>query len=170
MRRRRMPGRSPRRPSSVCRSKARPGSLAQADVPLSHPIHNHDDYEDRWRHSRSRQSRDEWKAGLRLDVRSGEWRRWIEVQRFRHVVPPEDLEIDGEPAPNPDDSTDPLQSSHNQNPRISTLTPGTIAPFISGATYPIRHPRADAWPAADPTPTSGNRDRIHDRIDLHVTV
>jgi ribosomal-protein-alanine N-acetyltransferase len=49
-----------------------------------------------------------------LDIRSGKWRRWIETERFRHVMPPENLEIDGVPAEYPDDSADPSQPSHRQ--------------------------------------------------------
>jgi hypothetical protein len=49
-----------------------------------------------------------------LDIRSGKWRRWIETERFRHVMPPENLEIDGVPAEYADDSADPAQPSHRQ--------------------------------------------------------
>ena len=51
-----------------------------------------------------------------LDIGSGQWRRRIETERSRHVMPPENLEIDGVPAEYPDDSADPAQPSHRQVP------------------------------------------------------
>ena len=48
------------------------------------------------------------------DIRSGKWWRWIETERFRHMVPPENLKIDCVPAEYPDDSADPPQPSHRQ--------------------------------------------------------
>ena len=52
-------------------------------------------------------------ARFRPDIRSGRggW-RWIETKRFRHVMPPEDLKVDGVPAEYPDDAGDPPQPSH----------------------------------------------------------
>ena len=51
-------------------------------------------------------------ARFRSDIRSGRRWRWIETKRFRHVMPPEDLKIDGVPAEYPDDAADPPQPSH----------------------------------------------------------
>ncbi len=51
-------------------------------------------------------------ARFRSDIRSGRRWRWIETKRFRHVMPPEDLKIDGVPAEYPDDAGDPPQPSH----------------------------------------------------------
>ena len=51
-------------------------------------------------------------ARFRPDIRSGRRWRWIETKRFRHVMPPEDLKIDGVPAEYPDDAADPPQPSH----------------------------------------------------------
>jgi hypothetical protein len=53
-------------------------------------------------------------ARFRSDIRSGRRWRWIETKRFRHVMPPEDLKIDGVPAEYPDDAADPPQPSHRQ--------------------------------------------------------
>jgi len=47
-------------------------------------------------------------------IRSGEWWRRIETERFRHVMPPENLKVDGVPAEYPDDAADPPQPSHRQ--------------------------------------------------------
>ena len=47
-------------------------------------------------------------------IRSGEWWRWVETERFRHVMPPENLKVDGVPAEYPDDAADPPQPSHPQ--------------------------------------------------------
>jgi hypothetical protein len=55
-----------------------------------------------------------------LDIRSGHWRRRIETERSRHVMPPENLEIDGVPAEYPDDPADPAQPSHRQGPVSDT--------------------------------------------------
>jgi hypothetical protein len=46
----------------------------------------------------------------------GPWRWWwrIETERFRHMVPPENLKIDCVPAEYPDDSADSPQPSHRQ--------------------------------------------------------
>ena len=51
-------------------------------------------------------------ARFRPDIRSGRRWRWIETKRFRHVMPPEDLKIDGVPAEYPDDAADPPRPSH----------------------------------------------------------
>ena len=49
-------------------------------------------------------------------IRSGEWWRRIETERFRHVMPPENLKVDGVPAEYPDDAADPPQPSHPLTP------------------------------------------------------
>ena len=51
-------------------------------------------------------------ARFRSDIRSGRRWRWIETKRFRRVMPPEDLKVDGVPAEYPDDAADPPQPSH----------------------------------------------------------
>jgi len=48
------------------------------------------------------------------DIRPGRWWRWIETERFRHVMPPENLKVDGVPAEYPDDAADPPQPSHRR--------------------------------------------------------
>ena len=66
-------------------------------------------------------------------IRSGGWWRWIETERFRHVMPPENLEVDGVPAEYPDDAADPPQPSH---PQISGSCQGCMDLVYHGCWLP----------------------------------
>jgi hypothetical protein len=81
---------------------------------VSHPF-DHRGREEEQRSCYGTQA-DGYERGARsgLDIRSGKWRRWIETERFRHVMPPENLEIDGVPAEYPDNSANPSEPSDRQ--------------------------------------------------------
>ena len=77
-------------------------------------LHHRDRKEDQRGCYGAQAHRFERSARFGLDI--GPWKWWwrIETERFRHVVPPENLKIDCVPAEYPDDPADSPQPSHRR--------------------------------------------------------
>src|SRR6266699_61688 len=103
-------------PASSTASSPRPdwSSVRSTTGPNAHSFHHRDRKEDQRGCYGAQAHRYERGARFGSDIRSGRWWRWIETERFRHVVPPENLKVDGVPAEYPDDAADPPQPSHRR--------------------------------------------------------
>jgi hypothetical protein len=84
--------------------------------PAAHSFHHRGRKEDQRGCYGAQAHRFERSACFGPDI--GPWRWWwrIETERFRHMVPPENLKIDCVPAEYPDDPADSPQPSHRQIP------------------------------------------------------
>ena len=116
--------RDPRRIHPVNLPSGWPGDRAAPDDgrllrrspsgPAAYSFHNRGRKEDQRGCHGTQAHRYERDARLGSDIRSGKWRRRIKTERFRHMMPPENLKIDCVPAKYPDDAADPPQPSHRQ--------------------------------------------------------